>query len=91
MYISLKRVIDEVCRLYPQLNEMQHTSNLLRMVHEIQTTATFVPNNVGSNLQQIRVEDDKMCYSEQKRAEIYSKLSLLRDKLFDLQVEVNRQ
>ena len=87
LYISLKRVEDEIHRVYPQLNPSTPSETTLVNVHQIQNAATYVP----VNSREIVVEDDRVKYSQAKRNEIYTLLSSLRDKLFDIQVSINRQ
>lgn len=56
-------------------------------MRKIETEATFTVKNNS----QIRILKDKVYYSQPKRTEIISSLSSLRDKLFDVQIEVNGQ
>ena len=51
----------------------------------------FVTMFTVKNNAQIRILADKVFYSQPKRTEVNSSLSSLRDKLFDLQIEVNGQ
>lgn len=87
LYISLKRVEDEIHRVYPQLNSSAPFETTLTNVHQIQNAATYVT----SNSREIVVEGDRVKYTQAKRNEIYTLLSFLKDKIFDIQVAINRQ
>lgn len=87
LYMSLSRVINEIYRLYPEIKKKVSSKQALLNVRELENVATFVTKNSL----QIQIVKDKVSYSQPKRTEIYSSLSSLRDKLFDLQIEVNRQ
>ena len=87
LQVSCKRVLDEIKRLYPKMNEPQYLG-VLPLIHQSQGVAMYIPHQ-GSN--GISVDHDKVTYTSSKRAEVYSTLSIIRDKLFDLQVGVNGQ
>lgn len=85
--MSLNRVINEIHRLYPEIKKQVSSKQALLNVRELENVATFTVKNNS----QIRILADKVFYSQPKRTEVNSSLSSLRDKLFDLQIEVNGQ
>lgn len=87
LYMSLNRVINEIHRLYPEIKKQVSSKQALLNVRELENVATFTVKNNS----QIRISADKFFYSQPKRTEVNSSLSSLRDKLFDLQIEVNGQ
>lgn len=87
LYMSLNRVINEIHRLYPEIKKQVLSKQALLNVRELENVATFTVKNNS----QIRILADKVFYSQPKRTEVNSSLSSLRDKLFDLQIEVNGQ
>lgn len=91
LYVSLKRVLEEVKRFYPDVDETGNMVNQMTLeLRKLQYSSTYTPPRRDGNTvtTDISIIDDKVEYSRKKRLDVVNEISSFRDKIMDLQMKI---
>ena len=91
LYVSLKRVLEEVKRFYPDVDETGNMVNQMTLeLRKLQYSSTYTPPRRDDNAvtTDISIVNDQVRYSMKKRQDVVNEISSFRDKIMDLQMKI---
>lgn len=91
LYVSLKRVLEEVKRFYPDVDETGNMVNQMTLeLRKLQYSSTYTPPRRDGNAvtTDISIVNDQVRYSMKKRLDVVNEISSFRDKIMDLQMKI---
>lgn len=91
LYVSLKRVLEEVKRFYPDVDNTGYMINNMTLeLRKLQNLCTYTqPRREGNPIaRDITIDQDKVNYSRKKRLDVVNGISSFRDKIMDLQMKI---
>ena len=91
LYVSLKRVLEEVKRFYPDVDETGNMVNKMTLeLRKLQYSSTYTPPRRDGNAvtTDISIVNDQVRYSIKKRQDVVNEISSFRDKIMDLQMKI---